>query len=103
MHSQFVNRLRLLSVGSSWRHMISLVSSSLSSASVNSLLALLLFPGLLAKEDRREDFPVKQGEYWDVLIAECLFAGFGVSDSDNFLEKADTGVCGSDSVDDDCS
>jgi len=64
MHSQFVRRLRLLSVGSSCKHMISLVTSaSLSSASVNSLLTLLLLPGLLAKEDRREDFPVKQGEY----------------------------------------
>lgn len=67
MHSQFVKRLRLLSVGRSWRHMMLLLvsfSSSLSSASVNSLLTLLLFPGLLlAKEDRREDFPVKHGEY----------------------------------------
>jgi len=69
MHSQFVNRLRLLSVGSSCKHiMLLLVSSaSLSSASVNSLLTLLLFPGLAlqlnVKDDRREDFPVKQGEY----------------------------------------
>jgi len=81
--------------------MLLLVSSaSLSSASVNSLLAfLLLLPGLAlqldVKEDRLDDFPVKQGEYDGDFIAECFVAGLGVSESDNFFENAATGVCGS--------